>query len=505
MATACGSDAAVQATEQDNVAIGAPSDGESGEAPPENPNPVEDSDGSEDYPDVTETEAVHSDTVTDPEPDEEHGDDGAVDPEGDVPHDDFLHDPAAPGVLMIAEEAVGEEVGATMALDADTSLPVLTVDYGTASAEIAFTLPHYDIGGAKLTLANGDVIDLSEPSLGYPSTAVTLEAPIPGSDSDWARFATSFLAGTTSFDIDGNRAIITGRIGTNTIAQIQHLVDEHPEVDTLVLAQIDGAVEDHIEATFGRVDPWRFTQLASDLIREHGFTTVIPVDGRVTDRGLLLFAGGEERIVESTEGAFHEQQVGELSVRAECCGLTADDADSDVFYDQYSAVHEADVQRWSSLLGEEAGTALALHLAQQSIGGPHQLSRVELDAFNLVTTPAALSTATDFAPIADDPALGSLDLNITVSRPEELLDAIAKAFNAAQADVEEGREVATPWVVTHGDTTLGYLLIEGGLDDAVRGQLSALVLEGDDSFGWVATDVSNRYLCSRGLSDGLCI
>lgn len=483
-ATACGSDAAdVQSIQDEDLPL------EEQEVDPDDV-PSEEISGEE--PDAGDIDSETDSPETD-----------SPENEGDI--DDFLHDAASPGILMIGEEVIGEEVDAFLALDPDTSLPVLTVDYGEAVAEISLLLPHYDVGEVTLTLADGEVIDLGEPSVGYPSTAVTLEAPIPGSDSERAKLATSFLAGTTSFDVEGNRAIFTGRIGTNTMAQIQHLVDEHPDVDTIVLADIDGAVEDHIEVTFGRVEPWQFTEFSGSLIREHGFSTVIPADGRVVDSGLLLFAGGVERIVEVADGAFFEQEIGELSVRAECCGLTQADLNAEIPIDQYSAVHEANVRRWSQFLGERLGTAFALHLAQQAIDGPHELTRIELDAFELVTTPSVLAAATSLISPSDDLSLGSLDLEITVNRPEELLDAIAEQFNAAQADVEEGREVATPWVVAHGDSTLGYLLIEGGLDDSIGGQLATLLLEGDDTFGWVVTDVTNRYICRRGAGDGRCV
>ena len=498
IAAACGSTAAeVQSTEDTNLELGAPpviTDTEQVETGGEDDNELVS---------IVEEIAVSDGETDEPIPPTDSGE-GPIDPVA-VDHD-YLHSIAGPGGLMIGSELIGTELGASLALDPDSSLPVLTVDYGEATAEIFFTLPHYDVGEAILTFANGDVIELDEPSLGFPPTAITLEQPIPGSDSEWVFFGTSFLAGTTSFEIEGNRAILTGRIGTNTFGQIQHLIDEHPEVDTLVLADIEGAVEDQIADTFGRVDPWQFTENSSALIRDHGFTTVIPADGRVADSGLLLFAGGAERIVEATDAVFfHEQEIGEITVRAQCCGLTEADLNAEIPLDQFSRVHEAAVRRWSRFLGEEAGTAITLHLAQQAIRGPHELSRVELDAFNLITTPAALAVPSTPAPIVDDFSFGSLDLNVMVDRPEELLAVIADRFNDAQAEVQEGRELATPWVVVHRDQTLGLLLIEGGLDDAVRGKLATIVLEGDDSFGWVATDVSNRYICSRGISDGLCL
>lgn len=415
--------------------------------------------------------------------------------------DDWIFESVGGGLLEIDGETIGDELDAVLSLDVATSLPTLTIDYGAATAEIQFGLPHYEITGATIDI-DGEVHELSEISVGYPSTAIIVEANLAGPDSQRVVIATTYIAGTTSVDVVANQAFIRGQIGAHTAVQVQQLVDNHPSVDTLVLTDIDGSVQDEIEQAFGRVDAWNTVNPTLDTVRDHGFTTVLPANGQVVDDGLLLFAAGLERIVEATEGAFYEQEIGALRVRARCCGGPDDRAHE---ADQYSAVHEADVRRWSDLLGEQAGTALALYLVQASVDAPLELSRAEIDAFHLSTTPAVLTTEHGPTPPDAVPFLFGVDTDIAVQRPEELLAAIADSFNANQAAVEEGRETATPLIVADTDRTLGYMLIQGGLDDSVGGQLATLSFEGDDEFGWVLTEVTQRFLCSRGSSGGACI
>lgn len=419
--------------------------------------------------------------------------------------DDWILDRAQPGELWVDGELIGEEESTTLAIDADSvASAVLTVNYGDATAEIEFILPRYDMGDVTLTLPDGAVHVLPSPSHDYPSTAITVEGSLADDDSVRASLATAYLAGTTSVELDGNRAVLRGRVGTHTPAQLQYLIDEHPEVDTLVLADIEGAIEDTIEQTYGSVDVWQTIDVATGVVRGHGYTTVIPVDGRVSDSGLLLFAAGTDRIIETTDAErVSAKEIGEIGVRATCCGWPSDQAHE---YDQYSAMHQADVQRWSTLLGEEQGTAVALYLVWASIDGPHNLSLPELEALGLATTPIIISDTFGPTAPADDPYLGPTMVSPKINRPEELVDAIVESFNAGEAEVEEAPATATRMVVFDtADQTLAYILVEGGADDSAGGEIARLVLEGDDEFGWVVVEVTQRFICRRGLSDGTCL
>ncbi len=395
------------------------------------------------------------------------------------------------GQLDLGDGVVREETSSLMVLDPDDLVPVLVTMFDDVMVELSFSLPHYEVNELTITKPDGEAIEFGQDfSADDNPRALIVEGFLSDSEG-WATASLTYWAGTTAVELDGNRAILRGIIGSRTSAQIQFLIDEHPEVDTLVLADIEGAVQDHTNQTFGGVPQWEY-MFVTDLVREHGYTTVVPADGRVSDTGLLLFAAGAERIVETTEGGHWEQEIGELGVRANYR------YDGDEEWDQYSAVHEADVQRWTSLLGEEAGTGLTLFLAGASADGPHTLSRAEIDAFGLSTNRLTTTDWNDPVAIDDVPYyFDDIGLDIRVQRPEELVDAFVDAYNAGQADVEEGQETAVRLAVFDVDQTVAYVVIDGFLDDSVAGVLARIVLEGDDEFGWVMTEWSERAICGR--------
>ncbi len=415
--------------------------------------------------------------------------------------DAWMLDSPSPGELIVGDDVIGSEGETVLSVGPEGTQVFATTTFGEATVEIAHQLPHYDIVGVEVTMPDGAVVDLGEPSIDQPSTAVTVQAQILSGpmEGQWASFAVTFLAGSTSVEVEGTQATVSGRIGRHTQAQIDYLASEHPEVDTLVLADISGAVEDEIEQTFGRVDPWFTADAAAQRVREHGFTTVVPVDGTVSDRGLLLFAGGTERIIETEGGHTAPLEYGNLSVQ----GLV--DGEGTAELDQYSAVHAPAVQAWSGYLGETSGTGLVMYLARASVDGPHRLTPAEIDLFELTTTPLTLSQSFGPDAIDADHYLVGPAIDQTVNRPADLIDIIVEEFNAGQVGLEDDAQVATALVAFDSDQTLAYVLVEGGGDDSVRGEVATIVFEGDDEFGWVVTEVHHRWICARQLSDGVCL
>lgn len=432
---------------------------------------VEDNDGPE--PDEGDTEQVEADQLV-----------------GD--ENDSILDGYEPGQLDLGDGVILEETSSLMVLDPEETVPVLVTMFDDVKVELSFSLPHYDPDQLTITKADGAILEFGQNfTLDYVPRAMIAQAALPD-EQGWVTASMAYQAGTTSVELDGNRAIFRGIIGSRTSAQIQFLIDQHPEIDSLVLADIEGAVEDHTNQTYGGIPQWESAEYLAYAVRDHGFVTVLPADGRVSDNGLLLFAAGVERIVETTEGQHWEQEIGELGVRADF------QADGDEEWDQYSAVHEPGVRAWSSLLGEEAGTGFTLFLARASADGPHVLSRAEIDAFELSTEPLTTTAWSDPIPIDDvGYYFDDIDLDIGVQRPEELVDAFVEAYNAGQADVEEGQETAARLTVFDVDQTVAYVVIDGFLDDSVDGVLARIVLEGDDEFGWVMTEWSERAICRR--------
>ncbi len=90
-------------------------------------------------------------------------------------------------------------------------------------------------------------------------------------------------AGSTVIALDGDRAVVSGQLGRGTLDQIVHLVNWHPEVGTLVLANVPGSVDPDAVFAAGR------------LLREVGLATEVPADGFVAGGGVDLFAAGAAR------------------------------------------------------------------------------------------------------------------------------------------------------------------------------------------------------------------
>ena len=62
-----------------------------------------------------------------------------------------------------------------------------------------------------------------------------------------------FGAGNSQVEIDGNTATVNGTLGSKTYIQINDLINNNTNVDTLVLQTIDGSVNDDINLHTGRL------------------------------------------------------------------------------------------------------------------------------------------------------------------------------------------------------------------------------------------------------------
>lgn len=100
------------------------------------------------------------------------------------------------------------------------------------------------------------------------------------------RAVISPTAGTSTFQVDGNRAFLNGALGSGAYDQIEFLIQFRPQVDTLVFENVPGSLNDDINLLTGR------------LIREAGYTTVVPAHGVVASGGVSLFCAGQHRMIE---------------------------------------------------------------------------------------------------------------------------------------------------------------------------------------------------------------
>ena len=119
-------------------------------------------------------------------------------------------------------------------------------------------------------------------------------------------FNESLVSGGTSvIEVVNDTATVNGDLGTKTYIQMSEMINDHPEVKTLVLQQINGSVNDAINLHTGR------------LVRDAQLTTLVEATSGIYSGGVDLYASGAKRVY--TDGA----QVG---VHSWCCveGVTAD-------------------------------------------------------------------------------------------------------------------------------------------------------------------------------------
>lgn len=89
-----------------------------------------------------------------------------------------------------------------------------------------------------------------------------------------------------SFEITGNQAIMTGVIDDTTPDEVLYLIEDHPNVDTIIMLDVEGSVDDEYNIE------------ASLLIYEYSFTIIVPSNGVIASGGVDFFFAGAVRIIE---------------------------------------------------------------------------------------------------------------------------------------------------------------------------------------------------------------
>lgn len=93
-------------------------------------------------------------------------------------------------------------------------------------------------------------------------------------------------AGSSRFEVDGSEARLSGALGSLTFAQIERLQAERPEVQTLVLTEVPGSINDEVNVETGR------------LVRNGGWSTHLVADGEIASGAVDLFCAGVERTMD---------------------------------------------------------------------------------------------------------------------------------------------------------------------------------------------------------------
>ena len=249
-----------------------------------------------------------------------------------------------PGAAVFA--ATADDSILIVPFDAGSQEPVGSIAWLTASGE----------------LFAGDDVEISETAEGYLTVRGTVSDAVGSADDIDIAAAIGFGVGSSTFELDGDRAIVRGTLGAATFDQMQHLIDAHPEVTTLVLQNVPGSENDEVNVQTAR------------LVREARYTTYVPADGLIASGGVDLFAAGVERIAEP--GA-------EVGVHAWCCGPEGESAH---LIDQDDPAHDHQTSYFGEIMGEEAGLRFYFFTLQAAtFENIENMTPAEMDAFDLVT------------------------------------------------------------------------------------------------------------------------
>lgn len=88
------------------------------------------------------------------------------------------------------------------------------------------------------------------------------------------------------FSVETDQIVARGTIDASALNTFEAITRANPKIKVLVLQKIDGSVDDEANLELGR------------MVREAGFTTIVPSNGLVASGGTDLFLAGAERIIE---------------------------------------------------------------------------------------------------------------------------------------------------------------------------------------------------------------
>lgn len=190
----------------------------------------------------------------------------------------------------------------------------------------------------------------------------TLLTEIDGKESAFSMKVGEVLAsiGNTTLEVRGTQAFLNGTLGTKGYSQFKDLIKNNPEVDTIVLQNVPGSINDAVNMHTGRI------------IREAGLNTKVLANSEISSGGVDLFCAGKERIV--NKGA-------RLGIHAWAGGgISADNLAKD------HPAHQYQIAYFTMCLGKEKGPAFYFRtLEASSAQGMHWMSDKEIEQWNLST------------------------------------------------------------------------------------------------------------------------
>jgi len=169
----------------------------------------------------------------------------------------------------------------------------------------------------------------------------------------------AMLDGPVTFDIKGSNALMSGNIGPSTPYKVMELVFYHPEVDTIVMVDVPGSIDDDS------------CLRASRIVRAHKLNTHLRSDGEVASGGTDFFLAGVNRTCE--KGAqFGIHSWSEFG--AEGSDYPRDSIEHKMYLDYCNEMGVPESFYWHTL---DVATADDIHW----------MTEKELKQFNMITEP----------------------------------------------------------------------------------------------------------------------
>lgn len=166
--------------------------------------------------------------------------------------------------------------------------------------------------------------------------------------------------GDTTLEVKGNEAYLNGTLGTKSYKQFKDLIENHPEVKTIVLQNVPGSINDAVNMHTGRI------------IREAGLTTKVLSNSKISSGGVDIFCAGKKRVI--IKGA----QLGIHSWGGN--GISADELSED------HPAHQYQLKYFTMCLGKLKGPKFYFHtLTSAPAGDMHWMTDKEIKQWEIAT------------------------------------------------------------------------------------------------------------------------
>ncbi|MBX2800125.1 MAG: hypothetical protein KTR31_20775 [Myxococcales bacterium] len=123
------------------------------------------------------------------------------------------------------------------------------------------------------------------------------------------------------FEVEGTVAIMTGELDEDAPSIVRDLLEDNPQLETIVLQDVPGSVDDVAALEAAR------------LVRGAGLRTHVPSDGEIASGGVDFFLAGTHRVVdEGGRVGVHSWNEG----RIEGSSLPRSNPEHDLYLDYYA-------------------------------------------------------------------------------------------------------------------------------------------------------------------------